>query len=248
MPKIEFKPMSLEDNIEIVRWCYKDKNEDKLLDTHRFCLNLFPELKDIPDSFSEEEVDKYIGKVVSKYYNERLDIINESIKRYNDVWKKYNDDFFKELCSYLEIDWPEDKEIIEATIGIIPVSPRNIDEFSFSTHENITDNQLIETCAHECCHFLWFEKWKELYPDYKTEDFEAPSNIWEYSEMIVDPILNSDKIAKVFNKKTRYAYDSFYENDSIMNGLFEIFNDDLSIDEKIVKGFEYINKIKTKSI
>ena len=246
MPKIKFKEMSLEDNIEIVKWCYYDQNKNDLLEIHKSCLNLFPELKNIPSNYTKEETNKYIGEIVTKYYNNRLEIIKESIKRYDTVWAKYNDVFFKELCSYLEIDWPKDKEVIESTIGVIPVSPRNIDEFSFSTHEDITDNQLIETCAHECCHFLWFEKWKNIYPDYNREDFESPHIIWEYSEMVVDPILNSESIEKVLNRKSRYAYDSFFEENGLMEGLFEIYDENIPIETKISKGFDYVNKTKKR--
>ena len=108
----------------------------------------------------------------------------------------------------------------------------------------MTDEQLVETCAHELCHFLWFEKWKEIFPGYNKEEFNSPSIIWEYSEMVVDPILNSSEFAKLFNKKARYAYDSFYENEGFMEGLFEIYDQNIPIEEKIKKGFEYVKNYK----
>lgn len=244
MPKVEFKPMSLEDNIEIVKWCYHDENEDGLLSLHELTLNLFPELKNISENVN---IDKYIEEFVTKKYSEKFDIIKTSVSDYQKFWDKYNDDFFRELSSYLNIEWPKDKDIVTATIGIIPVSPRNLKEFSFSTHEDMNEDYLVETCAHECCHFLWFEKWKELYPDYKEEEFETPHIIWEYSEAVVDPILNSEGFVSLFNKKTRYAYDSFYENDNMMERLFDIYNKDEPIEEKIKSGFKYIKDMDNNS-
>ncbi len=49
---------------------------------------------------------------------------------------------------------------------------------------------------HELCHFLFFEKCKEIYPNWKYEDFDSPSLLWYLSEIIIDPILNSEGIQK----------------------------------------------------
>ena len=49
---------------------------------------------------------------------------------------------------------------------------------------------------HELCHFLFFEKCKEIFPNWKYEDFDSPSILWYLSEIVVDPILNSNDIQK----------------------------------------------------
>ena len=165
----------------------------------------------------------------------------------------YNDSFFDKLTTYLDCSWPVEHNIIHVTVGIIPVCPRYLDDFSFSVHDGLNDDQLIETCAHELCHFLWFKKWKELYPDCPREEYESPSIVWEYSEMVVDPILNSSKISRVFNnKKTRYCYDYFYniydKDELLMNKLTKIYNEnDISIERKIEKGYKYIKSFKSNN-
>ena len=64
--------------------------------------------------------------------------------------------------------------------------------------------------------------------------------------MVVDPILNSSEISSVFEgKNARYSYDYFYEKDDykiVMDELFDIYNEDISIEEKIVKGYDYITE------
>lgn len=243
MPKVVFKKMSLEDNITFIKDIFNDK--DGILDAHTYTVSLFPELKAISLNSPKEIIDKTICEVVTKHYN-NYDKFDDDIKRYTDAWNKYNDKFFDALTKYLNAHWPIEHNTICVTVGIIPVCPRYLDDFSFSVHEDINDDQLIETCAHELCHFLWFEKWKMLYPNSNLEDFESPHIIWEYSEMIVDVILNSSEINKVFNgKKTRYCYDYFYESNdykSIMNKLFDVFKEDISIEEKITKGYDYIKR------
>lgn len=237
MPKIIFKKMSLEDNINFVKWCYEQS--DDLINIHTNTLNLFPELKNIPENISDFELNSLIKKVVTERYNND-EKLGQDIKRYSEDWAPYNDKFFDILSSYLNIKWPKEYDVIPVNVGIIPVCPRDVDKFSFSVFDSMPDQFLIETCAHELCHFLWFQKWKELYPDYNRDDFEAPSKIWEYSEMVVDPILNSKEFVSLFGKKTRYAYDSFYQKEGLMEGLFDVYSLGIPIEDKIVKGFEYL--------
>ena len=133
---------------------------------------------------------------------------------------------------------------MEATVGIIPVCPRYLDKFSFSVHDGLTDEQLIETCAHELCHFLWFEKWKKLYPDCPIKEYERPYVVQQYSEAVVDPILNASGIKELFNSNNAFSYDSFYENyDNLMNELIDIYLKDLDIDARINEGFNCYRKI-----
>lgn len=243
MPKIIFKTMSLDDNVNFIKEIFFE--EDSTLNVHNYTISLFPELGELSLNNSREMVDEKIREVVSKYYN-NYDLFDDDIKRYSDSWNKYNNLFFEKLTKYLNINWPLNHDIIYANVGIIPVCPRYLDNFSFSLHEGISNEKLIETCAHELCHFLWFEKWKELFPKYKREEFEAPSLIWEYSEMVVNPILNSDELSNVFDgKQTRYCYDYFYDDNDyriIMDKLFDIYNENISIEEKIIKGYDYIMK------
>lgn len=246
MQKLVFKKMPLEDNINFVKECFY--NSDNTVSVHTYTVNLFPELASLDVNTHKEENDELIEDIVTKYYNS-YNHFDDDIDRYTKAWNKYNDSFFEALTKYLNINWPKEHNVIDVTVGIIPVCPRYLDDFSFSLHDDISDDQLIETCAHELCHFLWFRKWKELYPKYPKNEYEAPSLVWEYSEMVVEPILNSDEISKVFdNKKTRYCYDIFYDihdrDELFMDNLIKIYNSTSSIEEKIITGYEYFNKIK----
>ena len=236
MPKVNFVKMNLDRNIELVRWCFNE-NDDELISFHSQTVSLFPELKNNSND---------VKTIVTKTYKEKEKLLESATINYEKAWSKYNDDFFKILCNYLEINWPSNHNTVIADVGIIPVCPRYLDEFSFSVFEGMNNDQIIEICAHELCHFLWFNKWKEVFPDYSRKDFESPSIIWEYSEMVVDPILNSPEFVNIFGKKTRYAYNSFYEEDGLMEGLFEIYNENIPIEEKIKKGFEYVKDRKEK--
>ena len=236
---VEFKVMTLEENIDLVKYAYKEK--DKTLDTYKYVTGLFPELKEIKKDL---DINKQIEDIVNKRYYDNFDLLNQKITEYTNIWNKYNDIYFDALSKYFEVGL-DNISIIPAYVGIIPVFPRYLDSYSFSIGI-VEDEKLIETVAHEILHFFWFKKWKEIFLDYNEEEFESPHLIWKYSEMVVDPILNS-KIFKDIFKINYKAYDSFYglydQEVKVMDKLKEIYNENTSISNKILLGYEYIKKI-----
>ncbi len=239
IPKVIFKEMGIEENIEIIKWAYFEDNDT--LDVNSYTLEYFPELKDI----SKDEIYKKIEEVVIKKYQEYKDIIQKEVKRYNSIWNSINDKYMDAISKYLNVSYLETKEIV-AKVGVIAVFPRYLDELSFSLGINLKEEELIETTAHEVLHFFWFKKFKELFPLIPKDEYESPYLAWIYSEIIVDPILNSKEIKDIIEVKGK-AYDSFYEleDGKIIANLREIYKENISIEEKIEKGYFYLkDKLK----
>ena len=243
VPVIKFRPMSIEDNINMVKEFYFVENDS--ISPHEFTLQLFPQLKDIDDNLSKEEKEKIIEDVVRDGYEIERNNILKDVERYNNLWKDYNDKYFTLLCDYFGVEFPDDLDIIDASVGLIPVFPRYLDSYSFSICCGASDEMVIETCAHETLHFIWFIKWIELFPNTKRYEMDSPYLVWKYSEMVTDPILNNKPFDN-FNFKER-SYDNFYDimdgNYKVMDKLRELYSKDISIEEKIKNGFDYIKKI-----
>ena len=251
IPKLKFRKMSLEENIELIKWAYYEN--DDLFNIHNFTIKYFPELENLDKNLSKEEINKIIERIVKESYEKHQDKIEKEIQRYNALWQPYNDLYFRNLSNYLNISWPNNIDIIEGRVGLIPVFPRYLDSFSFSVSTNMNDQQLIETCAHETLHFLWFEKWKRTYPGTPREEFESPYITWQYSEMVTDPILNNKPFSDIFDFKER-GYANFYEmydgETSVMDKPRKIYSTNISVEEKIKSGFDYITNLlnpKSKS-
>ena len=242
IPRIKFRKMTKEENTDIIKWFYFRNND--FLDIQHYMLILFPELKNIDNNLSKEEVYKKIEEVVTYNYKENETNIEEEIKRYDTIWSKYNDIYMKTISDYLNIDWTN-IDTIDASIGLIPVFPRNLDDHSFSLSIGVSKDTLIETCAHETLHFIWFKKWRELFPQCSKEKFNSPYLPWQYSEMVVDPILNSEIIKKILPIKAT-AYNSFYEikdgEENVMDNLNKIFEGQVPIENKIIEGYNYLCK------
>ena len=249
IPKIIFKEMSLKENIELINWALSEDN--KTLDVYKYTIDYYPELGKIKN-LSEKEIEKKVSEVVTKDYKTYYSKIKSEVNRYNQIWNKYNNDYFTSLTKYLHISWPENHSIIEAKVGLIPVFPRWLETYSFAVSTNLSKEKLIETAAHETCHFLWFEKWHNLYPKCPKREYNSPYIPWKYSEMVVDPILNSLEINNIFNNLFKEkAYDSFYElkynNEYVMDVLKDIYKTNERIEEKIKKGYEYVKIVLEKS-
>lgn len=248
IPKVEFRPMTLEENIETIKWAFYEDNGD--LSVHYYTIKYFPELATIDLNSSKEEVYRMIETIVTNDYTKYKVRIHSEVERYNNLWNEYNNKYFEILSEFLGVDFPNNIKEINAYVGLIPVFPRYLDSFSFSISTGVDDWKLIETTAHETLHFLWFEKWKKMYPKTPRRHFDSPYLEWKYSEMVTDPILNNNPFNELFNF-TEKGYDSFYElydNDKlVMDKLRKIYSTDASIEEKIEKGFVYINSYFNKT-
>lgn len=248
IPKIQFKEMTLQENIDLIKWAYFENTGQ--LDVHYYTIQYFPELANITSDLSKEEVYEIIEQVVTHDYNENKEKIKQAINRYNSLWSEYNDKYFLKLSEYLKVDWPNNINVIEGTVGMIPIFPRYLDSFSFSVNPSIEDWQLIKVCAHETLHFLWFEKWKKIHPETPRREYDSPYITWQYSEMVTDPILNSKPFSDMFDFVER-GYDAFYEltddDGLVMDKLRNIYGEGILIEEKIDKGFTYIKDVTEKS-
>ena len=248
-PKILFKPITLEENIKIIQNFYFE--EDKKSDFHNLLCEYFPELHDIHKNFSKEEISTKISAIITNYYTSNSQNIKEACKKYSAIWNKYNDTYFKKLADYLNINWPININEITCYIGMLPFFPRDIDNSTFYINPHLNEEKLTEVCAHETLHFLWFTKWKTLYPEIPKAEYESPFLAWQYSEMVTDPILNNTDFQAIFDF-TEKSYPEFYKLQKngklVMEELKKIYSAITKIEDKITTGYEYLKNLNFKEM
>lgn len=242
MTRILFMPMTVYENIDIVKWSYFSED----LNLKNNTVRMFPKLASIQKNLTQEQIGKIIEKVVIESYD--IDKLKFESDRYNRLWERYNDAYMDTISSYLNIQWPN-KNIL-CRIGMIPISPRNIQGFYFATTMGMTNENILKVCAHESLHFIWFEKFKTIYPEIPEEQYDSPHIPWKYSEMVVDPILNSRSLQSIVPVPSK-AYDYFYtlkdDNSSVMGNLNYIYSKDATVETKISEGFEYVKTYYNKN-
>lgn len=241
--KLEFDVLSFEDVVDLLSWTvFEDSGALPLKDvTYEY----YPQLREIEDYLEEHKkerskVYKSIFEDLEKVYKKYFNHSKKMIKRYSMIWEQYHEPYMNALKKYFNMEWPEGMEKITAYVGRIPVCPRFIREKTFYV-DFVDADSLVELCMHEICHFMFFIKCHKLFPKVKI-DYDNNSLFWYMSEIVIDPILNSNEFKKVFKYKFR-SYDSFYKvkfgNELMMDKVHLLFSTN-KIDEAIVKCYEYL--------
>lgn len=241
LPRVKFRKIDLDYNISHLKYAFFESSEG--FDYHKNTLILVPELADVDISKSRAIQEREIEEIVTRCFHNIEDKIDSDIEKYDTFWEQYNDVYFKRLLDYFEIELPPNISTIYGNVGLLVTFPRVLSSFEFSISAFLDRRIVLGVVAHECLHFLWFYKWKQLFPNYNEDEFEAPSLIWLYSEMVVDPILNSKGINGILNfnaKRNDYFYKGEYLD--VMNELKKIFSSNMNIDDKIRKGYELVLK------
>lgn len=250
-PVVVFKKLSLEENIEIVKSFYEFGNKDNNIyfSQNESIFNTFPALREIiNDSMTVEGINKAIDEEVTRTYNEESFAIDTKIIDYNQYWSIYNNAFMETISNVLNVDWPSSLTTITAYVGILPICPRDLDNYNFYISWRSDIASVISNVIHETCHFLFFEKWKKLHRYYKRIEFDYPYPIWEYSEMVIDPILNRLDIKIVFKDMPGMnysSYDYFYQDEKkdLMDKLRNIYRTE-DIDDAIKNGYRLLLQSK----
>lgn len=239
MPQVVFKKLTIEENLDNLVWYAKPENsKNSPLNFYQFTLNLFPELNGkLKENMSDEEVymilDKYVKPILKDLYDNSNDL-----KKYQTIWNKVNNEIMKDLGNKLNINWRDQKIICR--VGLLPVCPRDILGKTFDINYGCTKDNIIATAIHELCHFIYFEKWREIYPDCNENEFDFPHIAWYLSEAMIDPLINNDTFKKYTNDDL-YSYSAFYEifidGKSIID-ILRSYVQNYSIEDAIKMGYE----------
>lgn len=169
----------------------------------------FPELVAIRKECKDKDecmkkFKEFLGNLSDKT-KEKMSVFKEELES---EWDKVGSEFLEALAENFETEWPEDKKEIVGYITNLPVYPRFLDKYQFCVgYENIPKS--IETSAHEIVHFLWFKKWKEVFPEMEHREYESPRLAWRLSEIMDPIILQCNSKIKELIKPKGWGYSSF---------------------------------------
>jgi hypothetical protein len=197
-PKVKFINITL---LKEVDWMHSFLIQDNW-GWDKYIIKKHPKIKEVFSFKNEKEKVKFLKGYIFETREENQKIINKNKVRYEKNWRKTEKDFFILLSEILQITWPLNRDIIKAMISINPICPRFLNDWSFFiyfNYKNIKD--AMEIIMHECCHFLYFEKWKNMHPKMNSEKFEFPYIEWHLSEIIAPIVLNDSRIQKLLKKK-----------------------------------------------
>ena len=110
------------------------------------------------------------------------------------------------------------------------------------------EDRVFRGAAHEINHFVFFDKWKQLYGYKEGEEPMHPEPLWFTQEMIVDPTLNTKRIQEITGYN-HMAYEQFYteyiNGKIVMDYIKEFYEESNTIKEFIDKTYTFsVNNIQ----
>ncbi|MDO5557821.1 MAG: hypothetical protein Q4G05_06275 [Clostridia bacterium] len=248
IPKFNFDIVTYSKEISVIEdLMYNSKNSKK--ETNEILYEKYPELNNLKfnmnDILNEKQVHIQLESNLKKdFFNNMLSIM-KVLKRYEAEWEKIRQEVLIQLSIDMDIEWEQD--IISVIVGSVPMCPRWLDTYTFYVPTYLEN--FNEIALHECCHFIFVHKCKNIFNGINESYFEYPRIHWILSEVLIDVILNNFRYTR-FVKKEIKAYDYFYDlqGKNIVEEINKIYYIGNSMKEKIVNCMEYIIKNNIKSL
>lgn len=201
VPQVDFELADMEREAELFDGFIKGNNWPHVFAKHQ---ELLDSLEGVEDAEERKSIClKYVEKLRSAHIEE-MQTFSQELK---DEWDKVSEVFLKALSAHFETEWPTEAKIT-GYVSTLPISPRFLDENSFFVgYERLS--VMIEISAHEIVHFLWFKKWKEVFPEVTRREYERPSLVWKLSEIMDPIILQCHPEIKEMIKPKQWGYNSF---------------------------------------
>lgn len=159
-------------------------------------------LKGVKDKRKEIEYN-FFKEVFQK---ERIKL-EKRAKIFQREWNKINDKIMLVLSKIVEQEWPKEDKKIFARVSLNPICPRYIKQRTFDVFYKQKPKHMKSVAIHEILHFIYFEKWKQIFPKTKEKEFDVPHLVWQLSEMVPGILLNDERIQEVL----RYKFNSYKE-------------------------------------
>lgn len=205
---------------------------------------VYPELEDIVSKPRDKnDVISDIKQLAETVIGKDKKAIGKAIDVIRDDWKSVSDKFLETLSEHMQTDWPEDLKTITGYISINPICPRFLAKYSFFVNYRKSIEQSRETIAHEILHFLWFKKWKEVFPEGKSTEYESPNLVWRLSEIIDPIILQCNPQIRELIKPKKWGYESFRDLKIGDIGMTQYFAEVYMRSVKEGKSFEDILRV-----
>lgn len=217
-PKVEFIHGNVKKDAAFFDRMISEKNK-----WSKIIYKLHPKLKGLLKGAGKESIRPITVNYLKEEYVQRKDAVEDAIKEYSAVWKPYNDRFMRVLEEVMETKWNKNVKICKAYVSLNPISPRYLKDSSFSIYyipyfkgkQLSARMKVLDYVPHELTHFLYFKKFKEIFPEIKERKYDYPYIEWRLSEILAPIILRDERIVKTLDFKAEletYATKSKYLN------------------------------------
>jgi hypothetical protein len=158
----------------------------------------------IKETWPEIKSQKEIKPYFDKFYSDNSKTLDKRIFSYKNILPKLNK-VSDEIEKIMDESWGDIKTIT-VNIGFCPIAPRFLSSNSFLLPKHYDNSVLLNWSTHEMIHFLYFKKWKKMFPKSNIKNYNYPDPVWVLSEILAPVIAEDPKIKKII-KSDSNLYD-----------------------------------------
>ncbi len=151
------------------------------------------------------------------------------------------------LEEVVQTKWSEKDRKISALVSPLPLCPRYLDSRTFLINYRFSPSGAVATSIHEILHFIYFKKWKEIFPEAKREEFDSPHLVWKLSEMVPSIVLGDPCVQAVFKcdfKSHEIYHHTTIDGRPLLSRLQEIFDERTDFADFLKKSWKFVNENK----
>ncbi len=186
---------------------------------------------------------EYVESKLSAVYKNTYTLMVEKVGAFQQAWNELEPRIISEFERIFKVKFDSDYKVCFGFVNINPVCPRYLKDWAFDINFAKSNNAALATSIHEITHFIWFEKWKEVFPNWKPKDFEYPSVSWLLSEIAIDSIFYHSWFKELIGEISAYHY--FYDAEIEHNNLIKTFRNlfvNSSIEDFMKKGLSLLER------
>jgi hypothetical protein len=244
LPKIKFEIKPLEKYLDVMYYYLNPKESS--WDWSKGILREYPVLQqklNLIKGYNEKN--RTIYEFFEKVEINEKTRLNLKKKAFEESWNKINDKAMMALSEIVEKEWSEKDRIIRAGITLNPICPRWIKQRYFDLFYKFEMEKMKAVSLHELLHFIYFEKWKEIFPQTNEKEFEGPGLVWELSEMVPPIILSDERIQRVLKHKP-FVYNEYktlkIKNKPILKYLQKFYDNRADFEDFLRTSWKFIKK------
>ncbi len=155
-------------------------------------------------------------------------------------WNKIEGNILTEFTNILHKDW--DIKTIPGGISLLPFSTRDLKEKRFDVYYKKDIQGILKTTTHELFHFIFFDKWKDIFPNTTIEEMDYPNPIWALSEIALPIMLNNSNVVNILDNTFKNY--GMFENEVFNGGKIICHIEDLyksnGVEDFLQQSSEYI--------
>jgi len=246
IPKVKFSIASIEKIMPMIHFFLNP--EEKQWDWSNSIYKKYPKLKkklkNIKDKTKRREIECKFFK--NKFFSDKS-LLEKKRLDFQREWNKINDKIMIALSEIIEQQWTENDKSMKARISLNPICPRYIKQRTFDLYYKSPFKEMKGTAIHEILHFIYFKKWKIVFPKTKEKEFDAPYLVWQLSEMVPGIVLNDERIQKVlrYNFKSYKIYHEFkINNKPLLSYLQNFYDKRVGFNDFLRKSWKFVNEHK----